>query len=274
MRYDKDIVKKRLKEVAGKSFKEIGEEIGINNLTAKLSGIKNRSHLTVFDLMAISEKYDCSIDYLLGLSERVAINNAGDVLLTDIIKVFDTLFEKGVYSLDSDNIQLSNDVLNYLYTEIKAMQRLKNSGSLSRDNYETWLNGLCTDFQYYALHSPSTLKQLEKELKKCHNRDFHFLSFDEWKEKEKEMFLHWGDMSDRQLYKCYVEDVCLFYDVLLSYNKNKTSLDLDSFIDDTLNATLKYPSSRKGFEMGLKDMGFTDAQCELELKELEKDIKS
>ena len=261
-RYNADIFKMRLKEVSGKNQTQVAKDLDMSkdNLNKKISGETGKGHLSVFDLMQIAEKYDCSIDYLLGLSDRMAITSSDEVLLSDVIKVFDALFEKGVFSMDSDSVKFSNDVFNYFYAELKRIRQLKDTGTITDNDYKNLLKGLVSDFAGYSFMDSSTVAQIEKECKELSGKDFHLLNFTEWKEKESDMFKYWDDISDRQLYKCYVEDTYFFRDSIKNLN--------DKDLDGLLKTCLKYSGSRNGFKKALLDDGFTDEQAEMELKEL------
>ena len=75
---------KRLKEVAGKTQREIAQDINSDNSTVSRWGKESRP--TVDNLLAIASCYNCSIDYLLGLSDSNK-KESKDLDLWDILKL-------------------------------------------------------------------------------------------------------------------------------------------------------------------------------------------
>lgn len=202
--YNADLFKMRLKEVSGKNQTQVARDMGINQYTFshKLKGQKGSGQLTVDDLMQIAGQYHCSVDYLLGLSDHIAVNDSGSTSFAEIIKVFSALYDKGVFKLSDDacqGVEFCNDVFSYFCREISKYKRLLYDGTITSDNFNDLLNGLCGDFDYYCPN--------QKDLAKIITLDSDFMRFDAWKNKRGADAC--ANMSERDLYKQYVRDVFL-----------------------------------------------------------------
>ena len=103
--------------------------------------------------------------------------------------------------MDSDSVKFSNDVFNYFYAELKRIRQLKDTGTITDNDYKNLLKGLVSDFAGYSFMDSSTVAQIEKECKELSGKDFHLLNFAEWKEKELHILLQQALNENAELEK-------------------------------------------------------------------------
>lgn len=216
--YDADFFKARLKHVSGKNLTQIADDMNLSkdNLSKKISNEKGKGHLSVDDLMLIAEKYNCSIDYLLGLGESIRISNNDLTSFTEIIKVFSSLFDKGVLKISSDSeIEFCNDVFPFLLNRIKQKKLAVAAGYDTDEDFDLWLKGLCRNFDY-LFPNHKHLQDMEKEFEKM-KQIFDFddsakliKSYSDWQADCKKHGVTFK--NDTESYSAYADDVFSFVD--------------------------------------------------------------
>lgn len=230
--FDGDLFLDRLLTVSGFRYqKEIAEDCGIN--TTSFSRMINGSQeISLDDLMLFANKYHCSIDYLLGLGESIAISDYTLTSFTEIIRVFSALFDKGVFKISSDSeIEFCNDVFPFLWDEIKRMKLNVINGVIRKEDFETWVKGFCLKFDFLFPNRES-LQDMEKDFEKM-KKEFGFddsakciRSYSDWKNECKKNGVAFDSEIDS--YSAYAEDVFCFLDsrgVPISSRKNNNGDD-------------------------------------------------
>ena len=174
--FDGKLFAERLREFAGaKKDCEIAKELGFS--TSDISKIFNgKGGLTLDKLFHISNTYNCSIDYLLGITD----NNTNqkeykypkilDVLLfllkSNAINIHgnfeyaeNVTYEEGFSGLEPIStkeqshlhIDIIDPIINYLLSEIGNMYSMVQTGQIKEDNFTSWLHGLFSEFDYNVL---------------------------------------------------------------------------------------------------------------------------
>ena len=234
--YNADLFLTRLKEVSGHKYqKDIAADLFLNEptLSKKITG---ETKWSCSELLQISRKYKCSIDYLLGLDvTKPAANEPEPPFKYPMFaRAISNCFRSGIYVLDDtemDDIlmRFHNDVARYICKNIIMMYKILSDGAITQDVYDTWLDGLCNDFDYRVV-SPASIKLelpnnisifsvndelhttdaeiLRNELTMTENTTVSFPSFATWVEMKPE-----NDLSERDLYRHYASELELYGDV-------------------------------------------------------------
>lgn len=232
--YNADLFLTRLKEVSGHKYqKDIAADLFLNEptLSKKITG---ETKWSCSELLQISRKYKCSIDYLLGLDVTKPASNEPEppFKYPMYARTISNCFCSGLYVPDDtlmDDIGLHNDVARYIFLNIRKMFKNLADGNITKDIYNTWLDGLCNDFDY-IVYSPASIKLelpnnksifsvndelhttdaeiLRNELTMIENTKVSFPSFAAWVEMKPE-----NDLSERDLYRHYASELELYGDV-------------------------------------------------------------
>lgn len=209
--FNADLFKQRLKEVSGrKYFKDIADDCNINAST--LSKKCNGDGLSHADLLLIAAKYECSIDYLLGISEiksspkEIAPSPKEPLTYSSYARSISDFFNDRLYALDDkiiDAVALNNEIAQYIFSNIVSMRTLLANDTISQDVYNTWLDGLCNDFNYRVV-SPASIV-LEDSM----GSEKPFPDFDAWKFIKNPI----PSLSERELLKAYACELELYSDL-------------------------------------------------------------
>lgn len=209
-RYNPELFKQRLKEVSGKNQTQIAQDCSLSKGTLNKRINAKDGHLTVFDLMDFAQKYDCSIDYLVGLSDVRKKNTPEEkapLKYSSYARFISDCFHEGLYTLDDtciDKLALSNEIAKYIFDNILSMRALLVNDTITQDVYNTWLDGLCNDFDYLVI-SPASIV-LEK---KDGSGQTTFPDFENWKFIKQPI----PTLSERELLKAYACELDLYHDI-------------------------------------------------------------
>lgn len=243
---DLNLFYERLCSVSGfSSQKEIANDCGINE-TSFSRMLNGKQPLQLDDLLNISSRYHCSIDYLLGLGESVAISDHDLTSFTEIINIFSALFDKGVFKLSDDSkIEFCNDVFPFLWNEVKRKKLDVVNGNDSEEDFETWLIGFCSSFDF-LFPNRKTLEELKaehEEMKALFDFDDSMQvirPYEDWKKECEKYNIKFN--TQRDSYSAYCEDVFCFIDTngcrmdAKSAQENKAY----SYLIGNANETLTY----------------------------------
>lgn len=211
---DWSLFKERVKEVSGNRFLyPIADALGVDR--GKFSDKCKGNNVTLGDVVTIADKYDCSIDYLLGRNDKKQLIPPADkpLLYSDCIRLFSRFFEWGLFRMDDDskdNVHFSNEIVQYIYENIIKMRSLYLGDTITLDVYNTWLDGLCNDFQYPII-SPDDVKFFDENL----GNNFspadlkNFPSLDAWKIIRQPI----PELSERELLKAYANELAYYASV-------------------------------------------------------------
>ena len=192
IQYDADVVKRRLKEKSKKNQSQCAEDLGLSTtcLSRKLNN--NAGELNVSDLLKIAEKYDCSIDYLLGLSDsdsNIKTQKTEDtpaLRYPDFIKSLVAFLDLGCLEVKKDNagavtFTAGNEIADFIINGVMRMRELYINGSIDDDTFKTYLNGLFNDFDYKIV-SHAFVQSFTKRAGSGANMTLtEITSFDDWK---------------------------------------------------------------------------------------------
>lgn len=225
--YDADLFLTRLKEVSGHKYqKDIAADLVLNEskLSKKITG---ETKWSCDELLQISSKYKCSIDYLLGLDvTRPASNEPEPPFKYPMYaRTISNCFCSGIYIPDDtlmDDIELHNDVARYIFSSIRTMYKNLTDGNITTDIYNTWLDGLCNDFNY-IVYSPESIEIDLGKVATDSITQVSFPNFVAWLQMKKHEDIK--DLSTRDLYKHYARQL---EKIGLQNDKFKLSLDDDS----------------------------------------------
>lgn len=152
--FNSELLKVRLKEVSGKKhFKDIADDCNINPAT--LSKKCQGNGLDYSDLLLFAKKYNCSIDYLLGLSDHnnKAAERQQDTLYrySDFITAAAKLIKHGTISGKKDPnfncFEIKDPVLKYLFDYLLEYSQLLSDSD--DEIFYTLLRGLNNAFDSY-----------------------------------------------------------------------------------------------------------------------------
>ena len=197
--FDGKLFAERLREFAGaKKDCEIAKELGFS--TSDISKIFNgKGGLTLDKLFHISNTYNCSIDYLLGITDNNT--NQKEYKYPKILDVLYYLLKNhavdinGSFSYSEEveyewktekgnvcttigleplppekqqhfQLKISDPIINYMLSQICDKRSKVEKGHISEDDFSIWLKGFFSDFdlntlQHYNLSAPVTASQVE-----------------------------------------------------------------------------------------------------------------
>ena len=149
--FDCKIIKKRLKKIANNATqKEIAEKLNISptSLSNKLSG---KVEITLSDLLGIVTAYNCSLDYLLGLSEKKEQEETKREYVTfsdfarDLLAICEnedhTIKHTGEFPREVYPLVFNNPQINSFLANFRALEQLKKDPNYS-NLYENWKSGI------------------------------------------------------------------------------------------------------------------------------------
>ena len=156
---NREVFAERFKAITNdEQHKDIAAKIYTN--PSKISNLMNKkADPTLTDLLNISSAYNCSIDYLLNLSEEPFINNKGDMspetntTLSDfILKIFSACEEEDFFITSDDNtftpnasISFTNHEIMQFLLEWKSLIDIKRMSDSGFKAYNTWKSGKLND---------------------------------------------------------------------------------------------------------------------------------
>ena len=208
--FNSDLFKARLKEVSQrKHLKEIAADCGL--IASTLSKKCRGEGLSTSDLLIFAEKYGCSIDYLFGLGSSKQITKEPEpqpkqpLRYSTYARFVSDCFISGLYVLDDttiDSIGLNSDIARYIFKNIVIMYKLLSDDAITSDVYNTWLDGLCNDFDYLVV-SPASIQLTVGD---DENNTVSFPNFLAWVQIKEPI----ETLSERDLYKSYAAELELY----------------------------------------------------------------
>lgn len=208
--FNSDLFKARLKEVSQrKHLKEIAADCGL--IASTLSKKCRGEGLSASDLLIFAEKYGCSIDYLFGLGSSKQITKEPEpqqkqpLRYSTYARFVSDCFISGLYVLDDttiDSIGLHSDIARYIFKNIVIMYKLLSDDAITSDVYNTWLDGLCNDFDYLVV-SPASIQLTVGD---DENNTVSFPNFLAWVQIKEPI----ETLSERDLYKSYAAELELY----------------------------------------------------------------
>ena len=185
---NREVFADRFKEITGnEQNKLIAEKIYTN--PSKISNLMNRkADPTLTDLLNISSAYNCSIDYLLNLSEEPYLNSKSNMstetntTLSDFIsKLFSACEDEDFYiTADSDDsfatfasVSFKNPEIIQFLLEWKSIRNLRKMSPSASKIYNTWKSGKLNDtkeqlkkydYKPYKQIADETIAILEDEM--------------------------------------------------------------------------------------------------------------
>lgn len=201
--FNGDQFTERLLKASGHKYqKEVAADLGIPEGT--LSRKSNGNGLIINDLIAISDKYDCSIDYLLGRKEQKQIDMLSDKPLkySDFARMISRFFEVGLFKKD-DNLNFDNVVAQYIYNILRS-QYFNDSlpEDIAGNIYKLLLDGICNEFDYPII-SPERVHVYDDALKTVNGT---FPDFDTWKFIRQPI----PELSEQELLKAYAVELAYY----------------------------------------------------------------
>jgi hypothetical protein len=107
-----------------------------------------------------------------------------------------------------DSIGLHGDIARYLFKNIVTMYKLLSDGAISLDVYNTWLDGLCNDFDYLVV-SPASIQLNIGVDENDNDNTVPFPCFSSWVEIKEPI----ETLSERDLYMCYASELEMYHDI-------------------------------------------------------------
>lgn len=156
--FDSDLFKKRLKKVTNKKYlKDIAPILGIDN-PSTFSKNCSGSGLSVRLLLEIAAKFNCSIDYLLGITDKdkkAAARQQDNIKYSDVISIMATLIKSGAIRPDKDHkcLKIQDPILLGLYEYLYDLLPLLDQDSFLDSVLPQYLEKLNNDFDNNAADS-------------------------------------------------------------------------------------------------------------------------